>query len=213
MPKLLVLVPTQLELACIESRLADALPRTEVQTEVCGFGLVAAAARTGALLHVVRAERVILVGVAGAYDERLELEAAYLFDHVGCYGIGAGSGATFQTVGELGWHHWPNEPLIGDVLPIDTHGARDATAPGQLLSCCAASDGERDAKSRLKKFPEAVAEDMEGFAVAAACRMARVPISIVRGISNRAGDRDHRNWKIESAMEAAVGLVNRVFIA
>ncbi|NBP89418.1 MAG: futalosine hydrolase, partial [Planctomycetia bacterium] len=46
------------------------------------------------------------------------------------------------------------------------------------------------------------AEDMEGFAVALACRLAGVPCQIIRGISNRAGDRDKAHWQIEPALRA-----------
>jgi futalosine hydrolase len=48
---------------------------------------------------------------------------------------------------------------------------------------------------------------MEGFGVAVACRLANVPLTIVRGISNRAGDRDHTNWNIEGSLEQAMQLI------
>jgi futalosine hydrolase len=50
---------------------------------------------------------------------------------------------------------------------------------------------------------------MEGFAVAAACRLGNVPVSIVRGFSNRGGDRNKSNWKIEEALSAAVEMCNQ----
>jgi futalosine hydrolase len=44
---------------------------------------------------------------------------------------------------------------------------------------------------------------MEGFGVAFACALARVPCTIVRGISNVVGERDKRNWRIPDALAAA----------
>jgi futalosine hydrolase len=44
---------------------------------------------------------------------------------------------------------------------------------------------------------------MEGFAVATACAMAGVPVRIVRGISNRVGDREPEHWNIPLALSAA----------
>ena len=44
---------------------------------------------------------------------------------------------------------------------------------------------------------------MEGFAVAFACRLRGVPVDIVRGISNTAGDRDKSHWQVTAALEAA----------
>jgi len=75
-----------------------------------------------------------------------------------------------------------------------------------LVSCCAASANAAEAESRRRANPEAVAEDMEGFAVALSCRLAGVPLTIIRGISNVAGDREHANWQIEPALRAAAEL-------
>ena len=55
---------------------------------------------------------------------------------------------------------------------------------------------------RRARFRDALAEDMEGFAVAFACALAGVPVSIVRGISNVVGDRDPAHWRIPAALAA-----------
>ena len=39
--------------------------------------------------------------------------------------------------------------------------------------------------------------------MACACRLAGVPLRIVRGISNRAGDRDAKHWSVPRALAAA----------
>jgi nucleoside phosphorylase len=44
---------------------------------------------------------------------------------------------------------------------------------------------------------------MEGFGVALACALARTRLAIVRGFSNRVGDRDSRHWRIPAALAAA----------
>jgi futalosine hydrolase len=75
-----------------------------------------------------------------------------------------------------------------------------------MLSACSAAAGADDVRSRLRLHPDAVAEDMEGFAVAAACRLAGVPLDVVRGISNTAGDRDTARWQVEAACRAAADL-------
>jgi futalosine hydrolase len=51
-----------------------------------------------------------------------------------------------------------------------------------------------------------MAEDMEGFGVALACRLHGVPVDIVRGISNTVGDRDKARWRVETALEAAAAV-------
>jgi futalosine hydrolase len=44
---------------------------------------------------------------------------------------------------------------------------------------------------------------MEGFAVAFACRLRGVPLDVIRGISNTAGDRDKTRWDIPGGLRAA----------
>ena len=54
---------------------------------------------------------------------------------------------------------------------------------------------------------------MEGFAVAVACRLAGVPLKIIRGISNHAGDRQHSRWKITEALLSAAALYESYGVA
>ena len=70
-----------------------------------------------------------------------------------------------------------------------------------------------DVAMRLERYPDAVAEDMEGFGVAVACYFGGVPLQIIRGISNRAGDRDKRNWDIDGALHAAGELTSKAILA
>ncbi len=199
-PTTLLLFPTELE----HRRFLDQGGQTGATESICGFGVAASGARTMQLLHALRPDRVLLVGIAGAYDtERVPVGEALVFDRVGIDGIGAGQGARFQGPAALGFPQWPGDadgPPIEEVLEL----AQVAVpSDGLLLTTCAASANEAEATDRRTRYPEAVAEDMEGFAVAVACRLARVPLAIVRGISNRVGDRDPRQWRIPGALAAA----------
>ena len=49
--------------------------------------------------------------------------------------------------------------------------------------------------------------------LAAACRLRSVPVAIVRGISNVAGDREPSRWRIDEALEAAADRVRHVLEA
>lgn len=210
MPRYLILVPTALERRGLDSILAPIASRG-CGLELCGFGPVAAAARTAHLLAEHAPDRVLLVGIAGGLDDRLPVGAAERFDRVACYGIGAGSGSGFLSAETLGWHQWPGDATgrspqaggqgsepIGDVIACGTGGG-----PGLLLSACAAAATAEDVRLRRRAYPAASAEDMEGYAVALACRLRGVPLDIVRGISNAAGDRDASRWRVAAALEAA----------
>lgn len=219
MPRHLILIPTEIERRLLMPSLA-ALSRADTAVELCGFGIVAAAARTAQLIAGLRPRRVILVGIAGRLDDRLALGTATLFESVACHGIGVGSGPAFVPAATLGWQQWPGDAGDGDagdgdVLPcaVPDGGEPDrASLPRErlLLTVTAAAAGPDDVSFRKAIYPEASAEEMEGFAVALACRLFRIPCTIIRGISNTAGDRDKAHWQIEAPLAAAADLVLRL---
>jgi futalosine hydrolase len=207
----LILVPTEVERGIIAPVLADGAA-SSIRVNLCGFGPVVAASRTATLIAEHRPGRVLLVGIAGRFTDRLAIGEAYAFERVACHGIGVGSGDAFVPAEAMGWPQWPGDgsdpaTRIDDAISCSS-GRLPVAAPraGLLLSACAASAGDADVRSRLRLHPDAVAEDMEGFAVAAACRLAGVPLDIVRGISNTAGDRDISRWQIKAACRAAAAL-------
>ena len=215
MTKILVLIPTEIERRWA-SGLVEKLSQ-KAQVELCGFGPIVAGIRTAQLIAEHRPECVLLLGIAGAIDAELQIGEAYEFDQVACYGIGFGCGSNFQTATEMGWSHWAGDNLdsdtnsadierIGDNIQLPASELSSSDSPKLLLTVCAASADSIEAARHRQKFPLASAEDMEGFAVAAACRLARVPLRIVRGISNRAGDREHKHWQSAAAMRAALQL-------
>ncbi|WP_146405481.1 futalosine hydrolase [Allorhodopirellula heiligendammensis] len=212
----LLLIPTAME----RDRLVSAMLRRgdaghalvgTTRIETCGFGVVAAAAMTMRYLDQHRPIHVILAGIAGSLGPECEVGSAYWFDEVVCDGIGVGSEDSYLSATVLGWNHLDadasGEP-IGDRLGLhlpesSTEGAR---SPG-LLTRCAASPTLEDAQAARRRAEQTclgktfAAEDMEGFAVALACQVAGVPLSIVRGISNEAGDRNHSTWKTAPALD------------
>lgn len=215
MPTTLVLVPTDLERRLLGPALSAGLGEGD-RLELCGFGIVAAAARTAALLGTHAPDRVLLVGIAGRLGEALSIGAAYRFDRVACHGVGAGSGDAFVPAAALGWAQWPGDPAaaaaaVGDVidLPAPRTDADAIASGGLLLTACAASATAEDAAARTQLFSAATAEDMEGFGVALACRIHGAPLAIVRGISNDAGNRDHARWRVPTALAAAAALAVR----
>jgi futalosine hydrolase len=205
MTDLLILVPTRLELDIVQG------PLGVDSVELCGFGPIAAAARTAQLIATHQPHHVLLVGIAGAYGERLEIGTAHMFESVACYGIGAGSGDEFQSASLLGWPQRSTaSPLdsIRDVISLENIGG--GKPAGQLLTTCAAASNLKDVNRRLQAFPAAVAEDMEGFGVALACRLTDVPLTVIRGISNQAGNRDQQDWQIQPALQAAASLARSI---
>jgi futalosine hydrolase len=204
-----VLVPTPLETRILDERGMGG-PGLALRA-ICGFGPVAAAARTAELLALLKPSRVVLVGIAGTYDAaRLAIGSATRFGRVAIDGIGAGTGANRLGASELGFPQWdgPGRTIFDS---LELPGCRpcawseDASSP-MLLTVCAASTSAQEAGSRRERYAGAAAEDMEGFAVALACSLAGIPLHIVRGISNRAGDRRRERWEVARALDAAAAL-------
>lgn len=199
---LLVLVPTEKERSIIEPYwLSESLEQAEGRLEICGFGPVAAAANTMRLLTDVAPSKVLLIGIAGGFSEAVTVGQAYVFQEVVMHGIGVGSGSDFRPLAAFD----PCRSLSLSVPAKVPHREMRQT----LLTCCAASAGPDDVQWRKHQVPGISAEEMEGYAVAYACQLAKIPLTIIRGISNRVGDRDFRNWQMETALEAAVCLAHR----
>lgn len=197
----LLLFPTELEQRRFQD-LGGLQPGHALQS-ISGFGPIVAAARTAALLARIRPSRVYLLGIAGAYDADAHAPGeALVFSSVGVDGVGAGRGQDFLSPPRLGFPQWPGstDGRADDVIELCCPPHRD---DGMLLTTCAAAACAEETRERIERYPQAVAEDMEGFGVALACATEKVPLTIVRGISNRVGDRDASRWKIPAALAAA----------
>ena len=220
MTRNLILVPTESERDILQPLITSAVGAND-RVELCGFGLVAAAALTAQHIGVHRPERVMLAGIAGTLRDDLPVGTAAVFDRVSCFGIGAGSGEEHQTAGAMGWHHVGGQvsddnddgPIITDTIVLRETDSDLANRPLELLSVAAVSGNESDAAIRRRQFPDAAAEDMEGFAVATSCHLAKVPVSIIRGFSNEVGDREIANWRIKPALKAAAELLKQSLAA
>ncbi|MCP4080563.1 MAG: hypothetical protein GY819_01955 [Planctomycetaceae bacterium] len=189
----LVLVPTEKEM----QKAFRYLPNPE-RVQLSGFGPIASAIATTMHLATGKYDRVLLLGIAGTYDAtQLPVGNACTFDAVACYGIGAGDGDDFQTGHDL---KLETEPLYLEL---------EATVQAQplLLTVTSAAGNSAEVIRRKRKFDRAMAEDMEAWGVVAAARRFDLPVTVIRGISNIAGDRDHERWQIEPALRSAAELL------
>ncbi len=203
MTAVLILVPTAFELQKLQACPEVHFQRTDIVVETCGIGVIAAGISATRAIQKHQPHKVILAGIAGAISDAVVVGSAWKFSSVACYGIGVGSGSHFRTLDQLGWSDWHrvDQQSIRDVLLIDER-------PGpQLLTVCSASENQDDVFARRSNFPSADAEDMESYSVAVACRAANVPLTVLRGISNIAGDREKSRWKIDDSLAAVARLL------
>lgn len=224
--KALILIPTRLELDHVRAAIDQSPIQDHCRVAICGFGIAASSARTMQLIHRHQPDRLILMGIAGGYliDDCL-IGSAFQFREVAVHGIGISDGAGFQSAGEAGWLHWraeddqnseanrgPKESIVGEDIGdrIKLNVAQgDFPTEDLLLTVCGASQNQSDRETRLKSFTNAACEDMEGFGVATAAKLAGLEVRIIRGISNEVGNRDFKQWKTEQAIQAAWQLVEQ----
>ena len=80
---------------------------------------------------------------------------------------------------------------------------------GPSLTVSLVSGDAAVAQERFERF-RALAENMEGSAVAQACLRFAIPVLECRGISNLAGDRDKSHWRLELAVAHSKAVVRRL---
>ncbi len=205
--RLLLLTPTQFELDLLRTSGRDYLSRTQIT----GFGPIASGVRATQLITEHAPHWVVLVGIAGALRSFDTIGQALVFQSVEMEGIGVGCGQRHESAVEVGWSQAESigldsrDDMLELALPRQWPGS-----PAQLLTVCAAASSRSEANTRSARFSQAVAEDMEGWSVALAGAVCGIPVSIVRGISNRAGDRQHERWHIAEAMEAAADMTEQL---
>jgi futalosine hydrolase len=138
----------------------------------------------------------VLIGAAGSYDERLApMGSALVAGRVELHGISAGG----RSPAELGFSR-------SDIAELDLRGQPDG---GTLLSVTRSSGDDAEA-SRRASATGAIAEEMEAFAVAVAAQLHGVPLTVVRGISNAAGEQNHHRWRLKDCLQAARALLREL---
>ncbi len=179
-------------------------------TLICGMGPVLAALRLSTWLHsyATTIEAVINFGVAGIFPETSPL--VDLLDI--CL-------ATGEILGDFGIcdrhaiHRFDQQmSACPDRLPLDpqlladaetilhTHGI--ACHCGLFITVNSATATRQRARILSAQY-RGLCENMEGFALALACREYHIPFLELRCISNLVGQRNRRRWRLEEAAQRA----------
>lgn len=203
--KSLFLIPSDLERDLFLRYSECCLPKNAA-VQTCGVGLVASSAATVAAIDHHRPDRVFHVGIGGGLSDHAKVGSAYVADGVSQQGIGIGEADSYQSSEQSGFSRF-NQSI--DLQTPDSISLEQtpATESFEFLSVAGASVSEQQAERRRNMFPKAILEDMESYSVVHACRIAKVPVAIIRGVSNVAGDRNLKNWNVDGAMKAAVELL------
>ena len=192
-----------------------------------GIGKAAAAAATITLLHYCRPEALLLFGCGGAYPHSgleigdLALAETEIFGDEGVltpHGFDdlAAMRLPMRQGDESFFNSWPtDEPLRERSRPTlldlaDEQGIKLATGSFVTVSTCT---GTTTRAIEIEQRTGGICENMEGAAVALACRQLSVPLLEMRGISNLVEDRDTSRWDLAAGMtvaqQAVIGLLQK----
>ncbi len=191
---------------------AERPPELGFEIVVCGVGKIGAAVATCRRLAHGGVTAVVSFGVAGAYRESgLRVGDVVVATEVGVLDEGLDDGERFEpfvrpgmTVPGAAWRATDRSlatELAGDLADVRVVPGRVAT-----VSVCAGSAR----LSHERVATGALAEGMEGAAVAAAAAAAGVPFAEVRGISNLCGPRGGAEFELARAIANASRVLERI---
>jgi futalosine hydrolase len=165
---------------------------------VTGVGPAAAAAETSAELARDPVELLLCAGIGGGFDPLdagdVAVAAASVFAD-----LGAQSGDGFLPLSELGYgdERYPVPAQLAVELADRTGGHM-----GTVLTVATSTGTAARADELRGRFPDAVAEGMEGAGVAAAAAVHGVAFGEIRAISNPVGPRRRADWRVAEALHA-----------
>ena len=169
-----------------------------VDVLVGGVGPAAAAASASAALARGSYELALSAGIGGGFAPLaigdIAVASASVFAD-----LGAEDDDRFLPLEELGFGaaRYEVEPRLGVELTDATNGHL-----GTIVTVATVTGSEASADAHRARFPDAVAEGMEGAGVAAAARVHGVPFAELRAVSNLVGRRDRASWDLPRALAA-----------
>ncbi|RQX02480.1 futalosine hydrolase [Micromonospora globispora] len=207
MTGLLVVTAVPAEAEAVRAGLTD----PTITVAPLGVGPAIAGAATARLLALAEAagrpyRAVVSAGIAGGFAGRVPVGGTVLATRSMAADLGAESPEGFIPVDELGM---PPELLgIATALPADPGllGALRTALPeatvGAVLTVSTVTGTAASTEALAARHPDAVAEAMEGYAVAVAAAQAGLPFAELRTVSNPIGPRDRGAWRMKEAFAA-----------
>jgi futalosine hydrolase len=177
----------------------------EVEVVVTGIGSAITAYGLSKKISQRRPDIIIQAGIGGSFREELPPGSACFVDEEVLADLGAIDGGGFADIFDLGLADSNDEPFRNRVLPNPYAEKWKAFGlpfvRGATINCISSTPVQ--AQMIARKYDPAV-ESMEGAALHYVCLMESVPFIQLRAVSNFAGERDKRNWKLQEA----IGVLN-----
>jgi futalosine hydrolase len=182
-------------------------PNSAVRVVVGGVGPAEAAAATSAVLAAGGFALVVSAGIGGGFAP-MQAGDVGVASSIEFADLGADSPHGFLPLRKLGLGraHYDVEPKLAVQLADRTGGRL-----GTVLTVATATGTAERAAQLVRRYPDAVAEGMEGAGIAAAAARHGVPVAEIRAISNPVGPRERASWRIDEALAALGAAVLAAF--
>ena len=167
-----------------------------------GIGPASSAAYTSAALAAADYDLVLSAGIAGGFD--LPIGAVVVASRVVHAQLGRETPDGFEPLGSAVASLDVEPGLVAELA------GRSGATTGTVLTVSTVTGTARTADALRARYPDAVAEAMEGFGVATAALVHGVPFGEIRAISNAVGPRDRAAWRVDEALAALAKAVAAV---
>ncbi len=162
---------------------------------VGGIGPAASAAATSAALAAQHYDLVLCAGIGGGFGT-LAIGDIAVASSIAFADLGAQSPDGFVPI-DFATDRYDVPPRLAVELADRTGGHL-----GTVLTVATVTGTAAGAADLIERYPDAVAEGMEGAGVAAAATLHGVAFAEIRAISNPVGPRDRDAWRIPDALAA-----------
>jgi futalosine hydrolase len=191
-----------------EALRAGLVTQAAVTVAPVGIGPAAAAASTARLLALAETagspyRAVVSAGIGGGFPDRATLGTLVLATRSVAADLGAESPDGFIPLDELGLPVAGGTAVHADpALLAELRTALPRATVGAVLTLSTVTGTAESTKVLAARYPDAIAEAMEGYGVAVAAAQAGLPFAELRAISNAIGPRDRDAWRIQDAFDA-----------
>lgn len=183
----------------------------EVEVLITGVGSAATAYALGKQLQQRTPELIIQAGIAGSFKEDIAPGDVVAVKEEIFADLGAFDGNSFADIFDLGLADASERPFSRRLLLNPRSRERDGLNIPWVCSATVncISSLPHQLQAIVEKYDPDI-ESMEGAAFHYTCLMEELPFLQIRAISNYAGDRDKKNWKIPEAIAALNDQVKKI---
>ncbi|MNJ53653.1 Futalosine hydrolase [compost metagenome] len=181
---------------------------TGFEVRLAGVGPIASAVNTTTILassaDAAAYDLVISAGIGGGFDGVAEIGSIVIATDIIAADLGAESPEGFLSLDKLGFgsSQIKAEAPLSNLLKQAVVRAGLPVCTGPILTLSTVTGTASTAQSLSQRIPGAAAEAMEGYGVALAAHLHRLPVLEIRAISNAVGPRQRELWKINDALSA-----------